>query len=57
MGRESLYGSFIVFKWLNMPVTVPSSWSISKQLITCKSDPYNTTKIKDRDPNKNGMRG
>ena len=57
MGHESLYGSFIVFKWLNMPVTVPSSWSISKQLITCKSDPYNTTKIKDRDPNKNGMRG
>jgi uncharacterized membrane protein len=26
--EESMYGSVLVFKWLNMPVTVPLSWYV-----------------------------
>ena len=35
-----IYGSYPASKWLNMPVTVPSSWLISNQKNrTFKSDP------------------
>ena len=49
MRCKSIHGSYLLaFKWLNMPVKVPSSWSILNKLKnrTQKSDSYKPTKTR-----------
>ena len=49
MRCKSIHGSYLLaFKWLNMPVKVPSSWSILNKLKNRmhKSDSYKPTKIR-----------
>ena len=43
-----MYGSYVAFKWVNMPVIVPSSWLISNiQKVTLLNViPLKATKIR-----------
>ena len=57
MRCRSLDCSYLVFKWLNMPVVVPSSWSISNTKVTLVKVTQQFRKIEDRELYKSGYRG